>query len=70
MFRFDFSKEFLRRALSSPGYFKTWHFAVRVTSPKILVCFISGVPARIRIRGDVVNMAEVNFLCCHKKLMV
>ncbi|XVF25171.1 hypothetical protein REPUB_Repub13aG0190300 [Reevesia pubescens] len=68
MFRFNYSKEFLRWALRPPGYFKSWHIGVRVKSSKKLVAFITGVPARIRVRDDIVNMAEVNFLCVHKKL--
>ncbi|RVW52066.1 Glycylpeptide N-tetradecanoyltransferase 1 [Vitis vinifera] len=42
MFRFNYSKEFLRWALRPP--------------------------ARIRVRDDIVTMAEINFLCVHKKL--
>ncbi|PSR96931.1 Glycylpeptide N-tetradecanoyltransferase [Actinidia chinensis var. chinensis] len=68
MFRFNYSKEFLRWALHPPGYFKSWHIGVRVKSSKKLVAFITGVPARIRSRDAVVNMAEINFLCVHKKL--
>ncbi|OMP08313.1 Myristoyl-CoA:protein N-myristoyltransferase [Corchorus capsularis] len=68
MFRFNYSKEFLRWALRPPGYFKNWHIGVRVKSSKKLVAFITGVPARIRVRDDIINMAEVNFLCVHKKL--
>ncbi|KAB1211330.1 Glycylpeptide N-tetradecanoyltransferase 1 [Morella rubra] len=68
MFRFNYSKEFLRWALRPPGYFRSWHIGVRVRSSKKLVAFITGIPARIRVREDVVNMAEINFLCVHKKL--
>ncbi|KAI8529692.1 hypothetical protein RHMOL_Rhmol12G0244500 [Rhododendron molle] len=68
MFRFNYSKEFLRWALHPPGYFTSWHIGVRVKSSKKLVAFITGVPARIRARDTVVNMAEINFLCVHKKL--
>ncbi|GAB2222266.1 hypothetical protein Droror1_Dr00013473 [Drosera rotundifolia] len=68
MFRFNYSKEFLRWAIRPPGYFKSWHIGVRVKSSKKLVAFITGIPARIRVRDDVVTMAEVNFLCVHKKL--
>ena len=68
MFRFNYSKEFLRWALRPPGYFRSWHIGVRVKSSKKLVAFITGVPARIRVHDDIVNMAEVNFLCVHKKL--
>ncbi|KAJ8644980.1 hypothetical protein MRB53_006728 [Persea americana] len=68
MFRFNYSKEFIRWALRPPGYFRNWHIGVRVKASKKLVAFISGVPARIRVRDEVVKMAEVNFLCVHKKL--
>ncbi|CAL9057179.1 glycylpeptide N-tetradecanoyltransferase 1 [Musa acuminata AAA Group] len=68
MFRFNYSKEFLRWALRPPGYFKAWHIGVRVKATKKLVAFITGVPARIRVRDEAVRMAEVNFLCVHKKL--
>ncbi|KAL1559143.1 glycylpeptide N-tetradecanoyltransferase [Salvia divinorum] len=68
MFRFNYSKEFLRWALRPPGYFRSWHIGVRVKSSKKLVAFITGIPARIRVRDTVVLMAEVNFLCVHKKL--
>lgn len=68
MFRFNYSKEFLQWALRPPGYFRSWHIGVRVKSSKKLVAFITGVPARIRVRDNVVSMAEINFLCVHKKL--
>ncbi|KAM7255520.1 hypothetical protein ACFE04_008418 [Oxalis oulophora] len=68
MFRFNYSKEFLSWALHPPGYFKNWHIGVRVKTSKKLVAFITAIPARIRVHDEFVNMAEVNFLCVHKKL--
>lgn len=68
MFRFDYSVEFLRWALMPPGYFPDWHIGVRAKGSKKLVAFITGVPAKIRARDTVVLMAEINFLCVHKKL--
>ncbi|KAG9441595.1 hypothetical protein H6P81_017449 [Aristolochia fimbriata] len=68
MFRFNYSKEFLRWALRPPGYYRSWHIGVRAKVSKKLVAFISGIPARIRARDEVVKMAEINFLCVHKKL--
>ncbi|XP_075492768.1 glycylpeptide N-tetradecanoyltransferase 1-like isoform X2 [Primulina tabacum] len=68
MFRFNYSKEFLCWALRPPGYFRSWHIGVRVKTSKKLVAFITGIPAKIRVRDTVVLMAEVNFLCVHKKL--
>jgi hypothetical protein len=35
---------------------------------KKLVAFITGVPARLRVRGSALAMVEINFLCVHKKL--
>ncbi|KAL3532646.1 hypothetical protein ACH5RR_006167 [Cinchona calisaya] len=68
MFRFNYSKEFLQWALRSPGYYSSWHVGVRVKASKKLVAFISGIPVNMRVRDQVVKMAEVNFLCVHKKL--
>ncbi|KAF5805376.1 putative glycylpeptide N-tetradecanoyltransferase [Helianthus annuus] len=68
MFRFNYSKDFLQWALRPPGYHTSWHIGVRVKASKKLVAFITGVPARIRAKDAVVNMAEINFLCVHKKL--
>lgn len=68
MFRFNYSMEFLRWALRPPGYYRNWHIGVRVKTSKKLVAFITGVPARIRVNENVINMAEINFLCVHKKL--
>ncbi|KAK2984854.1 hypothetical protein RJ640_004679 [Escallonia rubra] len=68
MFRFNYSKEFLHWALRPLGYYRSWHIGVRVKNSKKLVAFITGVPAKIRVRDTVVTMAEINFLCVHKKL--
>ncbi|KAG5225531.1 N-METHYLTRANSFERASE family protein [Salix suchowensis] len=54
MFRFNYSQD--------------WHIGVRAKASQKLVAFITGVPARIRVRDEVVKMAEINFLCVHKKL--
>ena len=68
MFRFNYSQEFLRWALCPPGYYPSWHIGVRAKASQKLVAFITGVPARIRVRDEVVKMVEINFLCVHKKL--
>ena len=77
MFRFNYSKDFLRWALTPPGWLKFWHVGLRANNSNKLVGFISGVPATIAIRGaqktdegDKVEkrMSEINFLCVHKKL--
>ncbi|CAE7365427.1 Nmt1 [Symbiodinium natans] len=68
MFRFDYSTDFLRWALKPPEYLRSWHLGVRVKGGGKLVGFITGIPANIQVFDKVVQMAEINFLCVHKKL--
>ncbi len=68
MFRFDYSIEFLQWALSPPGSFKDWVFGVRGGKQNKLFGFISGIPVHMNVNGSKVMMAEINFLCVHKKL--
>ena len=67
-FRFDYSMEFLQWALTPPDFEPSWHVGVRNINNGKLVAFISGIPATIRIETQVKMMAEINFLCIHKKL--
>jgi len=67
-FRFQYSSEFLAWALKPPGYHKEWHVGVRVSSNKKLVAFISGVPMSLRVRQNLIQVSEINYLCVHKKL--
>ncbi|CEH12273.1 glycylpeptide n-tetradecanoyltransferase [Ceraceosorus bombacis] len=66
--RFDYAPEFLKWVLKHPGYKKTWHVGVRVSSTKKLVAFISGIPHELRVRENAFQTTEINFLCVHKKL--
>ncbi|THZ24777.1 N-myristoyl transferase [Aureobasidium pullulans] len=68
MFRFNYLNETLNWALKAPGWRKSWHVGVRATKSRKLVAFISGVPVRLNVRDRLVNTAEINFLCIHKKL--
>ncbi|GJQ08369.1 hypothetical protein GpartN1_g3306.t1 [Galdieria partita] len=68
MFRFDYSGSFLYWALRAPGWRKDWHVGVRTVSSKRLVAFISAIPSTICIKGQQVQVVEINFLCIHKKL--
>ncbi|XP_011495027.1 PREDICTED: glycylpeptide N-tetradecanoyltransferase 2 [Ceratosolen solmsi marchali] len=68
MFRFDYPPDFLKWALQPPGGCNEWHCAVRVTKSNRLVCFISAIPAAVRVYDKVQKMVEINFLCVHKKL--
>jgi hypothetical protein len=51
MFRFDYSKAFLKWALKPPGYLKTWHVGVRLTSNKQLMGFIAAIPCDVRVHS-------------------
>ncbi|XP_049848783.1 glycylpeptide N-tetradecanoyltransferase 1-like [Schistocerca gregaria] len=68
MFRFDYSIPFLQWALSPPEYKKDWHVGVRVSSTHLLIGFITGIPVNVNIYQNTILMAEINFLCVHKKL--
>ncbi|PWN27198.1 NMT-domain-containing protein [Jaminaea rosea] len=66
--RFNYSADFLHWVLKHPGYDKSWHVGVRVSSTRKLVAFISGIPHELRVRSKSFQSAEINFLCVHKKL--
>ena len=69
MFRFDYSKEFLMWALTVPNYHSEWHVGVRQKSNGRLRAFITGIPAHVQVyKAEPLLMAEINFLCVHKKL--
>ncbi|KAE9025241.1 Glycylpeptide N-tetradecanoyltransferase 1 [Phytophthora rubi] len=67
-FRFDYSVEFLQWALTPPDYRKNWHIGVRSSHNHKLMAFVSGIPVRARVYADTRSMAEINFLCVHKRL--
>ena len=50
-FRFDYSIEFLRWALTVPGYNVDWHLCVRASSNKKLLAFISGTPSKVVVNA-------------------
>ena len=56
------------RALTPPGWKRTWHPCVRVKTTKKLVGFIAALPADVQIYDKTKKMVEINFLCVHKKL--
>jgi glycylpeptide N-tetradecanoyltransferase len=67
-FRFDYSRDFLTWALAPPGYLKQFHLGVRSSKSNRLMALITAVPAKVRVYGAEKHMAEVNFLCVHRKL--
>ena len=65
-FRFDYSIDFLKWALNPPDHNPDWIVGVRGQGR--LVGFITAIPVRMNVNGAAIQMAEVNFLCVHKKL--
>jgi len=49
MFRFDYSPEFLKWALSPPGSPPQFVVGIRATTSRKLVGFITGVPVHLRV---------------------
>lgn len=68
MFRFDYSVGFIRWALRAPGYYNDWVIGVRAAKTKQLLALITGIPATVHVMNEKKKMAEINFLCVHKKL--
>jgi len=69
MFRFDYSKEFLKWALKSPGWKRSWHLSIRSNNGnKPFVGFITAIPVNVIVQSQTHKMVEINFLCVHRKL--
>ena len=68
MFRFDYQVPFLQWATTPPNYKKDWLVGVRGGKSNSLFGFIAGIPVEMNVRGKKILMAEINFLCVHKKL--
>ena len=72
MFRFDYSKDFLKWHLNPPGYFPEWLISVlqedKIKKKKKMVGFIAGLPIKVNIHGTDITLAEIDFLCVKKEL--
>jgi glycylpeptide N-tetradecanoyltransferase len=66
IFRFDYSKEFLRWAITPPGWRLDWLVGVR-NGQKQLVASIIGIPVTISLEEERKKAAEINFLCINKQ---
>ncbi|KAM8836550.1 glycylpeptide N-tetradecanoyltransferase 1-like [Spinachia spinachia] len=64
----DFSQEYLQWALQPPNWLPQWNCGVRVHSNNKLVGFIAALPADVRVHETEKRMAQVKFLCVHKRL--
>ena len=71
MFRFDYSKDFLKWHLTSPNYFPEWLISIvqldTKKNKKKMVGFIAGIPIKINIYGTDMQLAEIDFLCVKKE---
>ncbi len=68
MFRFDYSKDFLKWHLTAPGYLKQWHCAIIREDKNQMMGFISAIPVHILINEKEVQKVEINFLCVKSHL--
>ena len=71
MFRFDYSKDFLKWHLTSPNYCTDWLVSIvqldTKKNKKKMVGFIAGIPIKVCIHGYDIELAEVDFLCVKKE---
>ncbi len=65
-FRFDYSREFLMWALTSPGWVRDYHLCIKRDGR--IVCMITAVPAIVQVWRQPMRTVEINFLCIHKDL--
>lgn len=65
-YRFDYSREFIRWALTPPGFRPDWLVGIRDENKTLVAC-ITGVPVTVLVEEDKIKMAEINYLCVHKK---
>ena len=72
MFRFDYSKDFLKWHLNPPGFYPEWLISVlkedKIKKKKKMVGFIAGLPVKVNIHGTDITLAEIDFLCVKKEL--
>ena len=66
-FRFLLPEKFIKWALNVPGAIKDLLIYIR-TKTGALCGFISGIPIKIKLNGDVQTWCSVNFLCVHARL--
>ena len=71
MFRFDYSKDFLKWHLTSPNYFPEWLISIvqldTKKNKKKMLGFIAGIPIKVCIHGYDISLAEIDFLCVKKE---
>ncbi|RMX65389.1 hypothetical protein DD238_002638 [Peronospora effusa] len=66
--RLAYSMDFLQWILTPPKYQQNWHIGIRSTCNEKLLAFVSGIPVKTRIYTSRLEMAEIYFLCVHKRL--
>jgi len=64
MFRFNYSKDFLSWALKPSGSHTTWNLAL--LDDDRIIGFVSAKSLKYCVKYDILNCAEINFLCLHK----
>ena len=67
MYQLEYSCEFLKWILTSPGYNPLLHLGL-VYKSKYLIGFITGTNVKIILKNQIYKMAEINFLCIDKSV--
>jgi len=67
-FRLTYSEKSIEWATGGPGAVPDWSIGVRASESRKLLAFISGKRMKVRVNKNVIQMAEINFLCVHPKL--
>ena len=67
-FRLAYSQKSIVWATGGPGSVPDWSIGVRASESRKLLAFISGKRMKIKVNDNVIQMAEINFLCVHPKL--
>ncbi|CAH8452704.1 unnamed protein product [Dicrocoelium dendriticum] len=68
LFRFDYSKPFLKWVLRPPGWYPDWLVGLRAQKSRKLIGFIAAIPTELQVYEKRKRMVEINFLCVHRKL--
>lgn len=70
VFKLHYTKKFLKWLFVYKGFEKDWKIVIRANTEKSnkIVGFISGTVVKLSINGQEKDVAEINFLCVHKKL--
>lgn len=65
-FQLEYPKEIINMYLKYPGTNKTLSLGIQ-NNEKIMVGYICAIPRKYKYNGEIINAAEVNFMCVHRE---